>query len=300
MSWKNELSRVVRGRFREDEPLSKHTTFRIGGPCDVFFDPVDVDDLVTAVRFLRNSHVPHIFTGQGSNLLFADSGYRGCIVKVGPGLRKSTLKKTRVEVGAGVLLHPLIKALIEKEMGGIESLIGIPGTIGGAIYMNAGAWGQAISDKLQWVEVIDGGGDIRRLNKENIIFKYRWSLFQDLTEWVILSAGFEFDRTPASELNERIRVVNQKRKKTQPWNYPSPGSFFKNPSGNSAGALIDRAGLKGERVGGAMVSDIHANFIVNAGGATCDDVLALSDKIRRTVIAKFNVELEPEVRVITS
>ncbi len=298
MSWKNELAGRVRGRFREDELLSRHTTFRIGGPCDVFFEPKDVDDLVEAVNFLRNGRVPHIFVGQGSNLLFADSGYRGCVIRLGTGLRKSKLKGVRVEVGAGVLLHPLIRALVEKEMGGMESLVGIPGTIGGAIYMNAGAWGQSVSDKLHWVEVIDGSGEIRRVQKENIIFKYRWSLFQDLTEWVIISAGFEFDHAPASLLKDRIEEVNRKRKGVQPSDYPGAGSFFKNPKGNSAGALIDRAGLKGERVGGAVVSDIHANFIVNCGGATCSDVLTLSEKIQKEVMKKFRIRLEPEVRII--
>jgi len=300
MSWKNELIKLVKDRVKEDEPLAKHTTFRIGGPCDVFFEPSDIDDLAAGLGFLREEKIPHVIAGQGSNLLFEDAGYRGCVLRIGRGSRRIEIDGDRAVGGSGVFLHLFVQELASKGLSGLEGLAGIPGTIGGALCMNAGAFGQTISDCLEWVEIIDETGTMRRLDKKNLLFRYRWSIFQKIPDWVIVSAGFKLKQDQREAIEERLEDFAEKRKKTQPWNYPSAGSFFKNPEGRSAGALIDHAGLKGHRIGGAMVSEVHTNFIVNVGGATSSDIVALMNEIQQVVQDREGVRLEPEVRIIPS
>ena len=298
MSWKNELIKKVKSRVKENEPLAKHTTFRIGGPCDVYFEPADVDDLSTGLAFLREERIPHEIVGQGSNLLFADAGYRGCIVRIGRSTRTIEIDGRRAVAGSGVFLHQFVQQLASQGLTGLEGLAGIPGTVGGALCMNAGAFDQTISDSLEWVEIIDETGSTRRLSKKDLLFRYRWSIFQNIPDWVIVSAGFKLDQKPSGEIQEALNEFAEKRKKTQPWNYPSAGSFFKNPEGRSAGALIDHCGLKGRRIGNAMVSEVHANFIINAGGATSSDVTALMKEIQEIVYQREGIRLDPEVRII--
>jgi UDP-N-acetylmuramate dehydrogenase len=301
MTWIEDIKKIVRGFVVSDEPLAKHTTFRIGGPCDAFYEPADVADLRAALAFLRGLEINHIVIGQGSNLLFGDTGYRGCVVRIGRTISEVVETDGVVEVGAGALLHKLALGFVEKGMAGLESLVGIPGAVGGAIFMNVGAFGQWISGSLESVDYINESGAPKRLEMSEINFqniRYRWSIFQEHPGRVITGARFLLEREDTEAIKERVREYTEKRKKMQPYNQPSAGSFFKNPEGKAAGLLIDKAGLKGLRVGGAEVSQVHANFIVNAGGATCADVLALAEEVRSRVEAEFGVALEPEVRII--
>lgn len=288
----------MRGAVRAGELLSKHTTFRIGGPCDAFAEPSGIDGFVGALKFLREENINHIVIGQGSNVLFGDGGFRGCVLHAGSGISWVSIDGETVDAGAGALLGALVGRTAENGLAGVESLAGIPGTVGGAIRMNAGAFGQWISVPLQNVDFIDGAGEQRRMDKNEVGFRYRWSFFQEHPERVIISARFKLYRESPEALKKRISEINRQRRAKQPFGYPSAGSFFKNPEGEPAGALIDRAGLKGLRVGGAEVSQAHANFIINAGGATAADVVALAREVRRRVGEVFGVTLEPEVRII--
>ena len=301
MNWIEELKNRVSGALIEGEPLSRHTTFRIGGPADAFFEPAGVDDLAAALAFLRAEAVKRFVIGQGSNLLFSDAGFRGCVVRIGKGLSAVSESGGLVEAGAGAMLNAVVRRTAEKGLSGIESLAGIPGTVGGAVYMNVGAFGQWVSGALESVDYIDESGGRRRLEFSGINFlniRYRWSVFQEHPEQVITGARFKLEESDPEKLKKYIEGITEKRKKTQPHGTPSAGSYFKNPPGEPAGLLIDKAGLKGLRVGGAEVSAAHANFIVNAGGATCADVLALAEEVRRRVADVFGVRLEPEVKII--
>lgn len=304
MNWIGELKKRVAGVVAEGEPLSKHTTFRIGGPADAFFEPAGEDDLATALGFLRAEGIPHTVIGLGSNLLFSDSGYRGCVVRIGKGLSGVKFDGCALEAGAGAVLAGVAKTSAGKGLAGLESLAGIPGTIGGAIFMNVGAFNQWITLSVDHIDYIDGTGARVRVEASELKFgtvvSYRWSVFQKYPERVITRVGFALEENDPAKLAEYIETINEKRKRMQPHGMPSAGSFFKNPSPphEPAGLLIDKAGLKGLRVGGAEVSQAHANFLVNAGGATCADVLALADEVARRVEEMFGVCLEPEVRII--
>jgi UDP-N-acetylmuramate dehydrogenase len=301
MNWIEEIKKLIRGSLVAGEPLSRHTTFRIGGPADAFFEPADTGDLRAALAFLRDRRISHVVIGQGSNLLFSDAGYRGCVVRLGGNMALVCETGDIVEAGAGATLHSLIRGLADKGRAGLESLSGIPGAVGGAVFMNVGAFGQWISGALDAVDYIDETGNPGRLKKNEINdqnFRYRWSIFQEHPERVITGARFRLDREDPVAIKERIKDYSGRRRKMQPYKQPSAGSFFKNPEGEPAGFLIDKAGLKGLRVGGAEVSAVHANFIVNAGGATCADVLALAEEVRRRVESEFGIILDPEVRII--
>jgi len=298
MNWIEELKELARGNVIADEPLSRHTTFRIGGPADAFFEPSDSEDLMSALDFLRKESIRHIIIGQGSNLLFSDNGYRGCVVRVGRAMSKIESVGEFMEVEAGASLHSVVKKLADRGLAGLEQLSGIPGSVGGAVWMNAGAFGNSISERILTVDYIDEKGEKIRIEKKNLKFGYRWSDFQTNPDRIIVSVRFGLTPENSELLKKQIDEYNERRKKMQPQGMPSAGSFFKNPEGNPAGLLIDRAGLKGLRIGGAEVSPVHANFIVNASGATCADVLTLADEVRRRVQTEFGVLLEPEVKII--
>jgi UDP-N-acetylmuramate dehydrogenase len=298
MIWVDELKKRMTGSVLAGESMSNHTTFRIGGRCDAFAAPSGAEDLATALNFLRSENIYHIIIGQGSNVLFGDGGYRGCVLHVGRGMSRIVYEEDMVEAEAGTLLSKLVNETVARGLAGIESLAGIPGAVGGALFMNAGAFGQWISDTIESVDFIDGSGTARRADKNEIAFGYRRSAFQEYPERTIVSARFRLGGASKEILRNRVSEINRRRRKMQPSGYPSAGSFFKNPEGEPAGALIDKAGLKGLRVGGAEVSQIHANFIVNAGGATCADVVALAKEVRRRVQDACGITLEPEVRII--
>jgi UDP-N-acetylmuramate dehydrogenase len=270
--------------------LKKYSTFKIGGPAKLFAEPKSIAEIRELLLFCKKNNEKFFILGNGSNVLFSDNGFDGLVIKIGKNLE------------SGKSLHDIIQAAADKGLGGIEKLDGIPGTIGGAVFMNAGAHGQQISDCIKSiVSVTTYGGIITRTNEE-CKFSYRSSIFKMLDE-IIVSAEFDFSPMSREVINRNRKEVLAWRREKQPLKYPNAGSVFKNPTGNlpltdshlSAGYLIDSCGLKGYRVGDAQVSELHANFIVNRGSAIAGDVKALMEKIVQEVRKKHGIVLEPEI-----
>jgi len=277
------LQKHIPNIIQREIPLKKYTTFKIGGNAKFFAEPKDIDEVKTLLAWCNEFKIPYFILGKGSNVLFDDEGYGGAVIKLG-------------KFGAGNSLHSLIQEAANQGLGGLEKLEGIPGTIGGAIFMNAGAHGQQISDCVKSVTSITADGEIITRTKEECEFSYRSSIFK---AEIILSAEFDFKPMPKEVINRNRKEVLAWRKAKQPLQYPNAGSVFKNPANNlSAGALIEACGLKGFGVGGAQVSELHANFIVNRGGATAKDVRALMEKIAEKVKEIHGVELEREIKVL--
>ncbi len=290
-----ELKKIFRGEIRISEPLAQHTWLRIGGPADYYLEPVDKEDVIAAVHYFHEQNFPFMIVGRGSNLLVSDEGYRGAVVNLERALNGLTKSNgNTVAAGAGVRLSAFVDYCIKDAFAGTEMLAGIPGTVGGAVRMNAGAYGGEISDYLIDVEVIRKG-KIVRIKKEDAGFSYRTS---GLVDDVILEARFRFPKKDADELARIRRELLIKRNAAQPVNLPNSGSIFKNPSGDFAAKLIEACGLKGRAGGGAQISELHANFIVNVRQASAQDVLGLMLLMRDSVYTKFGIALENEVLLI--
>ena len=284
-----------RGEILENEPLSRHTTYRIGGPVDFLVYPEDLDDLLNLSAYIQVEGISSFILGGGSNLLVNDEGFRGVAVS----LRRFeglTMKGERAVAEASVSLDRLILTCVQKGLQGLENLSGIPGTVGGALRMNAGAFGASVSDHLVEVEVMDGSNGVLAMKKGEIRFGYRSA--PELENRYILKATFRLTRDDRDRVFQRRREVLDRRRTTHPHNLPSAGSVFKRPLGHFAGRLIEEAGLKGRTIGHAQISPKHAGFIVNLGGATASDVRALIDLARYEVYAKFGVQLEMEQKLI--
>ena len=278
-------------RFAENEPLSAHCTFKIGGPADVFVQPETEEQLCRVIALCKACDVKYYLLGNGSNILFEDAGYRGVVVdttalKMGIGFLENVSHPgaepwevyDAVIAGAGLKLSALCKAALDSSLTGLEFAYGIPGTVGGAVYMNAGAYGGEMKDVL-------------------VSVTYRHSIFEE-NGGCILSAKFHLKRGDSAAIKARMDELMQKRVDKQPLDKPSAGSTFKRPVGAFAAALIDQCGLRGYRHGGAAVSEKHCGFVVNLGGATCADVLALCDEVRVVVKEKTGYDLEKEIRVV--
>ncbi len=290
----DDIRKFFRGRIALSEPLSKYTSFRIGGPADYFLEPADRDDVVRLVSYLQRQQLPFVLLGKGSNMLVSDEGIRGAVISLENGLTAMRVEDDVVFTDAGVTLVRFVDFCIQRGFKGVEMLAGIPGTVGGAVIMNAGAYGGEISDHLIDVEVLREGA-IVRVPKSDAGFSYRRSHFEGD---IVLGARFRLPVGDKAELMEIRRDLLLKRNRAQPVNMPNSGSMFKNPPGNHAAALIEAVGLKGTRRGNAQISDRHANFIVNLGGASAGDVLALIELARERVREKFSIELELEVRLM--
>lgn len=283
------------GKLLRDEPMSKHTTWRVGGPADVYYSPRCRDELLDFVRNL-DADTPVYFVGLGSNLLVRDGGIRGVVVATGQALNGlRNLGGGVIEAGAGVPCTVVARACSRWELGPAEFFAGIPGSVGGALRMNAGAFGGDTWGKVIEVDVVDRRGGAHTRERELYEVGYR-NVRGPLEEW-FLAARFKFDEhyTAAAD---RIRTLVSERKASQPLGLPSCGSVFKNPPGDHAARLIEAAGLKGTRVGGAEVSPKHANFIINTGGATAADIEALIRKVRDEVQARHGVRLDTEVQIV--
>lgn len=275
--------------------MSKHTTFKIGGPADIWAQPDSLGPLTEIIDLCRRDCIPISVTGNGSNLLVKDKGMNGCVLNLGAGYFKDiNIEDTLVTAGAGIESPRLLNALCENGLSGLESLAGIPATLGGMLVMNAGGK-PSIGDFVQEVTVLDKRGSLVDLDKKEIIFRYRGS---DLEKYIVVAAKLKLQKSTKQEVSKKIRECLQEKKLKQELDKPSAGCMFKNPQGDSAGRLIDASGLKGRNVGGAFVSTKHANFIINAGSAKCGDVLKLMDVIRDKVKKDHGIELEPEVKVL--
>ena len=284
--------------WEQNCPLSKHSSFRIGGAADVALFPKSSDELCKTLSLLREEEMPVLVIGNGSNVVFSDAGYRGAVVFTGK-CRNIKIENNLVFADAGVLLSTLSSAVRDESLSGLEFAFGIPGTLGGAVYMNAGAYGGSMSDVCVGSQYYDlKTGVIGESIGDAQCFGYRKSIYQNHPERIILSATLQLKKGNRKTISEEMRTYWDKRRTTQPLELPNAGSTFKRPEGHFAGKLIEDCGLKGLTVGGAQVSQKHAGFIVNIGGATCEDVKRLIEKIQTTVLQQTGVELECEIKFL--
>lgn len=291
-----EIFKSIAPQFKEMEPMSKHTTFRIGGPADMFVSVSSEAELAALIKAAKKSGTPFMIMGNGSNMLVGDGGIRGLVIQISGGMDECRIEGNKVYAGAGILMSKLAAHIAKAGLSGFETLSGIPGTLGGGIFMNAGAYGGEIKDVVKSVRYIDSEGSIQMIAASECEFGYRTSVFASGDKYII-SAELELKPGNETEIRAAMADYNKRRSDKQPLNLPSAGSTFKRPEGYFAGKLIQDAGLMGYSVGGAQVSEKHAGFVVNKGGASADDVLKLIAHIQKTVKEKFGVDLEPEVRL---
>ncbi|MEN6413242.1 MAG: UDP-N-acetylmuramate dehydrogenase [Veillonellales bacterium] len=284
-------------RLLTDELMSRHTTFRIGGPADFLVLPASVGEVAAALDIAKKCEVPVIVLGNGSNILVRDKGIRGMVIKFGRDMGYVRHAGTTVIAGAGALLARVSRYAAEQGLGGMEFAVGIPGSIGGAVFMNAGAYEGEMGGVVSAVSAVCPDGRMQRFNKSESGFSYRHSIFQH-NGCVICEVELSLYKGEHTHIHTKMGDYTLKRKTKQPVEMPSAGSTFKRPAGHYAGTLIDQAGLKGLKIGGAQVSIKHAGFIVNAGGATAQDVLSLIEEVQRRVYEKSGVKLQPEVRIL--
>ncbi|MCK4859440.1 MAG: UDP-N-acetylmuramate dehydrogenase [Candidatus Omnitrophica bacterium] len=290
------LNNNLKGDFSTDELLSKHTWYKIGGPADFIVYPKDIEALISLVSFCRVVDVPINFIGEGANLLVCDAGFRGVIIKLSRHFNSIEMKNNTVNVDAGVLLPDLVLYCEKNSLGGVEYLSGIPGTLGGALIMNAGTSKGDISNSVQEVSTLDNQLNLEIINKNEIDFQYRF--VPQFHERILLGCKLQLRYAEKSYLKE-IRIDQiQERANKQPIDYPSCGSVFKRPAKYYVGKLVEDAGLKGFRHGGAMISNKHAGFIINSDNAKAKDVMYIIRKVQEEVYKSFNVELEPEVKFL--
>ena len=284
--------------FRENEPLAAHCTFKIGGPAQLFVMPENEQQLCSAVALCKEQAVRYYLLGNGSNILFADEGFSGVVIDVSALDAEIAVEDTVLTAGAGVRLAALCKAALKHGLSGLEFAYGIPGTVGGGVCMNAGAYGGEMKQVVERVHFLEADGTPGVMSGEDLAFGYRKSAFMG-TKRIITSAELRLESGAEAEITAKMEDFMRRRREKQPLELPSAGSVFKRPEGYFAGTLIEQCGLKGFAVGGACVSEKHAGFIVNKGGATCADVEALIRAIQDTVFQATGVELEPEIRRIS-
>ena len=287
----------VKIEYVQNAPMSEYTSFKIGGPADFLCSPRDINELKTLLRFCRDNEVPYFVLGNGSNLLVSDLGIEGIVISLKHFNEITYIPAYEISYGAGIKLSKLCTFALENSLSGLEFAWGIPGTVGGAIYMNAGAYGGEISFVLQECTFIDEEGNVVQADCSGLQFGYRKSIFTDSNK-IIISAKFLLKNDRKENIKAVMDDLIDRRRTKQPLEYPSAGSTFKRPTGFFAGALIEECGLKGEQIGGAQVSEKHAGFVINVGNATCSDVLSLISKIKQDVFMQKSVTLEPEVKAV--
>lgn len=285
-----------RGAALFAEPLAKHTSYGVGGPADAFYEPADTADLVILLRALHDAGIDVIVIGAGTNLLVSDAGVRGAVVRIGEGFSEIRIDGTEVVSGAGARLKALAEACADAGLTGLEFACGIPGSVGGAVAMNAGAWGGRIEDVLRSVVLASCDGRIEDVEPADLKMAYRSSALRGSDRFVV-EATFSLELGDTEEIRDRMAEFDQKRAARQPPGRTA-GCVFKNPPGDRAGRLLDQAGARGLSEGGAQVSDVHANFVVNTGSAAASDIRRLVQKMQSCVEKKSGVRLEPEIEFI--
>lgn len=279
-----------------DENMSNHIHFKVGGPVDILLIPSKVRQVVETLKICKNENIPYFIIGNGSNLLVKDGGIRGVVIKLS-NLLSIEVNGNIIKASSGTLLEDVSKKAVENSLTGFEFACGIPGSVGGAVFMNAGAYDGEIKNVIKEAEVLDRDGNIKVLSKEELELGYRTSkVMKD--NLVVISATFELTKGDKEKIRERVNELTEKRESKQPLEYPSAGSTFKRPEGYFAGKLIQDAGLKGASLGGAAVSEKHSGFVINKDGATAEDVLNLIAHVQNEVKKQFGVELHTEVRII--
>lgn len=311
----HQLMKLLKAeQIRKDEPLAKHTTFQIGGPARFVLLPETVEQVADLIKLCKEKNMPYYIIGNGSNLLVSDQGYDGTVIKISQALSSVTIEEKKsltseseatnlekkqfiVRAQAGILLSKLANVIAENDLTGFEFASGIPGTLGGAVTMNAGAYDGEIKDSILEALVVKEDGEIVTLSKEELKLDYRKSIIQE-KNYIVLEAAFLFEKGNKEAILEKMKDLNARRREKQPLEYPSAGSTFKRPKGFYAGKLIMDSGLQGYQYGNAQVSEKHCGFVINKGGATAEEVRTLINHVIQVVYDKFGVVLEPEVRFL--
>jgi len=292
-----ELKNNVRGTLLENESMSKHTSYGIGGKVIAYITPYDIEDLIKIIKIINKNNLKFYFIGSGSNLLVNDNNINAIIITPVKSLKSLIINNNTINAESGVMLGRMVKEAMKHNLTGLESLVGVPGTLGGALMMNAGAWGSEISNYLLSVDIINTNGEIKRLFPRDIKFKYRHSSLK--SNEFILSAKFQLRESSKAEIERKKAIASKGRISSQPLKYRSAGSVFKNPHSKlAAGLLIDIAGLKGTKIGEAEISMHHANFFINHGSAKAVDIANLIRLSRKTIYEKFGIMLELEIKTI--
>lgn len=283
--------------FRTEETMAKHTTFRTGGPADLFLMPQNRTELKESIALLREYNVPYMVIGNGSNLLVGDGGIRGAVIQLYQRMQNISVEGTEMTLDCGALLSAAASQAADASLEGLAFASGIPGTFGGAVVMNAGAYGGEMKDVLLSADVLTADLEVKTIPVEELDLSYRHSIVPE-KGYIVLGGKLRLKKGNEQEIRERMAELAQQRREKQPLQYPSAGSTFKRPEGYFAGKLISDAGLKGKTIGGAQVSEKHAGFIVNIGDATTEDILNLIAFCQKTVQEQFGVTLETEVKIV--
>ena len=294
----NELIEADVGRVLVNEPLARYTTMKIGGPADILIVPKHVAGIEKTLQLVKQYKTKWTVIGRGSNLLVSDQGIEGVVIRLGEGLDHLEVEKHKVRVGSGYPLIKLSTLLSRQGLAGLEFASGIPGSVGGAVYMNAGAHKSDISSVLSKALILFEDGTIDWLTNKELEFSFRASVLQTKRPGIVLEAVFQLQAGKREEIVRSMQNNKDYRRETQPWNHPCAGSVFRNPIPHFAGDLVEKAGLRGYRIGGAQISEMHGNFIVNTGGASAQDVLSLIELIKHTIKDKFDVDMHTEVEII--
>lgn len=280
-----------------NEPMKDHTSFKVGGPADIFIEPDNTEELSKTIKSLREHKIPYYIIGNGSNLLVSDKGLRCAIVKIGEKFSSVDIDGDRIISECGILLSTLSKMAAKSSLTGMEFASGIPGALGGAVAMNAGAYGGEMKDIVEWVEVLDQNLQFKRLQGSEMDFGYRKSVVEPWG-YIVIRCCLKLKKGNPDEIYSIMANLTEKRKTKQPLHLPSAGSTFKRPEGYFAGKLVEDAGLRGFSLGGAQVSELHCGFVVNNGDAKAQDVYNLIRHVQKTVFEKFNVKLETEIKML--
>jgi UDP-N-acetylmuramate dehydrogenase len=298
MKWdyKKEAQGLIEGRVFINAPMRKFTSIKVGGPADSLFFPKDMAELKKLIRFATRKNIPCLILGRGTNLVVRDKGIRGWVISLTQGIKKIQREGEVVEAEAGLSLQRLVQSTIQNGLTGLEPFFGIPGTVGGGLAMNAGAWGVELKDLVLSITLMKEDGGVVERSRARLNFSYRSLTLPP--SWIILKGRFQLKKGKKEKILEQVRSYSEMRKRTQPLDYPSAGSIFKNPKEGPAGKWIEEVGLKGFRMGRAMVSDRHANFIVNLGKAKAQEVIDLMEWVEKRVYEEKGISLEREVRVV--
>lgn len=297
INYKDIFSNVDVGEVLFDEPMKNHTTFKIGGPCDVLIMPNTIEQILNVLKLVKENDLAYMVIGNGSNLLVSDQGIRKVIIKLHKNFSKITLDGSKITSQAGATLKEIADFALENSLQGFEFASGIPGDLGGAVTMNAGAYGGEMKDVLESVKVIDKDLNVLEIDAKDMNLRYRNSRVQD-EGLIVLEAVINLNKGEYDKIKAYQDELTFKRDSKQPLEYPSAGSTFKRPEGYYAGKLIDDCALRGYRYKDAMVSEKHCGFVINAGDANCEQVLYVINHVKEVVFEKFGVNLEPEVRII--
>lgn len=292
---KKLLSILKEEQVKKDEPMKSHTTFRVGGPADYFVTPQTAEEVAKVIEACRQEKVPYYIVGNGSNLLVSDKGYEGVIIQIYKQMNQVKVEGAQIHAQAGALLSMIAKRALDAELTGFEFAAGIPGTLGGACVMNAGAYGGEMKDVLKSVTVLTDKGEVKTLAKEELELGYRTSVIAK-KGYIVLEAVLELQKGEKEKIQAVMDDLKERRVTKQPLEYPSAGSTFKRPEGYFAGKLIQDAGLRGFQVGGAQVSEKHCGFVINKDQATASDVMNLMNQVSDKVYEEFGVRLQPEVK----